>query len=225
MCGRFTLTVGLGEIKDHFQVEEITSLDSVPRYNIAPTQSVPIVVYRENTRRLVSMRWGLIPYWAKDVSIGSRLINARSESLSEKPAFRHSFRRKRCLVPADSFYEWKKDTSGKKQPMRILFAQGDLFAFAGLWDQWTDPEESCTLHTFTIITTSANDKVRPIHPRMPVILDRSEEDLWLDPRIQDPDGLKSLLDPCDPAPMRTYPVSPIVNSPKIDQPECILPME
>lgn len=225
MCGRFTLTVGLGEIKRYFQAEELTQMDHALRYNIAPTQSVPIVVCRENTRRLVPMRWGLIPRWAKDVSIGNRLINARSEGLSEKPAFRHSFRRKRCLVPADSFYEWRKDASGKKQPMRILFAGGGLFAFAGLWDQWTDPGEGHTIHSFTIITTHANDKVRPIHHRMPVILDRSEEDLWLDPGMEDPALLKPLLEPCDPDPMRIHPVSPIVNSPKNDQPECILPLD
>lgn len=225
MCGRFTLTAGLSEIKHRFQIGELTAMGHKPRFNIAPTQSVPVVICRKNTRRLTPMRWGLIPHWARDASVGNRLINARSEGLSEKPAFRHSFRRKRCLVPADSFYEWRQDESGKKQPVRILFKEGGLFAFAGLWEEWTHPKEGHRVYSFTIITTHPNDKIRPIHRRMPVILDRSEENLWLDPGVEEPALLEPLLGPCESGHMRIYPVSPIVNSPKNDQPECILPLD
>lgn len=200
-------------------------MDHSPRYNIAPTQSVPIVVSRENSRALVPMRWGLIPRWAKDPSIGNRLINARSESLSQKPAFRRSFQRRRCLVPADSFYEWQKKASGDKQPIRLTVGEGEIFAFAGLWDQWIHPDDGHRVCSFTIITTRPNDKVRPIHHRMPVILQREEEDLWLDPGVQDPVILRPLLGPCDSENMRIYPVSRMVNSPKNDQPECILPID
>ncbi|PTX51478.1 putative SOS response-associated peptidase YedK [Melghirimyces profundicolus] len=226
MCGRFTLTVGLGEIKERFLVDEVSSMESMdhlPRYNIAPTQSLPIVVREGAVRKLVSMRWGLIPRWATDPSIGNRLINARSETLTQKPAFRRSFQRHRCLVPADSFYEWMKKESGGKQPMRITVEDGGLFAFAGLWDRWTGPEGEA-VYSFTIITTRPNEKVREVHNRMPAILHRSVEDLWLDPDVRDPAVLQPVLEPYEAEDIRIYPVSRIVNSPKNDRPECIRPI-
>ncbi|SDX11123.1 Putative SOS response-associated peptidase YedK [Marininema mesophilum] len=219
MCGRFTLTANLKEIVERFQVEEHGIEAHLPRYNIAPSQEVPVILMEEEQRKLVSMRWGLIPRWAKDPSIGNRLINARSESLTQKPAFRRSFQRYRCLVPADSFYEWKK-VDGTKQPMRIMFTSGELFAFAGLWDCWTE-ESGESYQSFTIITTQANEMVQEIHERMPVILHLAEEAAWLDPDWGDPDLLSPFLEPYEPEAMTMYPVSKAVNTPKNDQAEVI----
>ncbi|MDA8352658.1 MAG: SOS response-associated peptidase [Firmicutes bacterium] len=223
MCGRFTLTVGLGEIQERFRVQEVDPMDHSPRYNIAPTQSLPILVAEQGKRRLVSMRWGLIPRWAKDPSIGNRLINARSETLTQKPAFRRSFQRQRCLVPADSFFEWRKNETGKKEPLRVMLEGGELFGFAGLWDQWTDPQGE-TVHSFTIITTRPNEKMERIHHRMPAILHHAEENLWLDPEIRDPAILQPVLDPIASEDLQIYPVSNIVNSPQNDGPDCIRPI-
>lgn len=198
-------------------------MDHSPRYNIAPTQSLPILVAEQGKRRLVSMRWGLIPRWAKDPSIGNRLINARSETLTQKPAFRRSFQRQRCLVPADSFFEWRKNETGKKEPLRVMLEGGELFGFAGLWDQWTDPQGE-TVHSFTIITTRSNEKMERIHHRMPAILHHAEENLWLDPEIRDPAILQPVLDPIASEDLQIYPVSNIVNSPQNDGPDCIRPI-
>ncbi|QKG83513.1 SOS response-associated peptidase [Kroppenstedtia pulmonis] len=219
MCGRFTLTVGLEEIIQRFQLEHEQDVRHVPRYNIAPTQQVPVIVQSEGERRLVTMRWGLIPRWAKDSGIGSRLINARSETLTQKPAFRRSFFRHRCLVPSDGFFEWTKDEQGKKKPVRIVLEGEDIFAFAGLFDEWQD-QEGRVHHSFTIVTTRSNEKIKPIHHRMPVILHSAEESVWLDLK-QDPDQLQGVMEPRESEIFRIYPVSTLVNSPANDHPNCI----
>ena len=202
-----------------FGVQEITE-DLQPSFNIAPTQNVAVVL-RDGTTRLVSMRWGLIPSWATDPTIGSRLINARSETLTKRSAFKDAFKRRRCLVLADGFYEWQK-TNGKKQPYFIGLKDQSPFAFAGLWERWKNPEgdavESCAL-----ITTDANDIVRPFHDRMPAILQRQEYETWLDLEIQDTMALHKLLQPYPGEAMMAYPVSSFVNNPRNEASRCLDP--
>ncbi len=196
-----------------------------PRFNIPPSQE--LLAVRQNPehggRELVSLRWGLIPAWARDARIGNRLINARAESLAEKPAFRSAFRTRRCLIPADGFFEWKK-RRGKREPYCVRRRDGRPFAFAGLWDQWQSPDgelvESCT-----IITTDANDLIRPFHDRMPVIVDPRDYDRWLDQGPQDPDKLREILKPYPSERLIAYPVSPLVNDPRHDDPDCLEPRE
>jgi putative SOS response-associated peptidase YedK len=220
MCGRYTITVLLNELRERFGFE--TDLESlVPRYNLAPGQVAPVIVAGDNGKVLQEMRWGLIPAWADDPKIGNRLINARSETASRKPSFRAAFRRRRCLVPADGFYEWKKNPgTSKKTPMRIVIGHGEPFAFAGLWEIWMGPNGAPT-NTYTILTTSPNELVQSIHHRMPVILERSAEDRWMDPNRQDPEELTSLLKPYPAGEMRAYPVSTLVNSRANDNPACL----
>ena len=205
-----------------FDLAEIPTL--FPRYNMAPTQEAAVVRVEKpgEPRRLGMLRWGLIPYWAKEASIGNRMINARSESVAEKPAYRFSFRKQRCLIPADGFYEWKKEGKAK-QPYFIHRKDGRPLAFAGLWSRWKDPEKGPT-DTFTILTTSANELVRPLHDRMPVILDPKDFGLWLDPSLEDREKLEPLLAPFDPGQMETFPVSRTVNSPAYDAKDCIAPL-
>ncbi len=187
-------------------------------YNAAPSQSLPVVTNKQpDTIQFFS--WGLQPFWAKDVKSIKRSINARSETLSEKPSFRNLIKTKRCLVPADGFYEWMATPQGKV-PHRILLKSGELFSFAGLWDEWLDKGTGEILYTYTIITTEANDIVKPIHDRMPVILSAEAEELWLDENEKQED-LLSLLKPYPSAEMTVYPVSPLVNSPLNNVPEVI----
>ncbi len=174
-------------------------------------------------RRLDLLRWGLIPYWAKEAKIGNRMINARAESVAEKPAFSWSFKKKRCLVAADGFYEWKKEGKAK-QPFLIRRQDGGPFAIAGLWSSWRDPERGQPVETFTILTTDANDLLRPLHDRMPVIVDPEKFDLWLDPRMEDAMKLLPLLVPHAVDGFETFPVSRAVNSPAHDEPDCIAPL-
>jgi putative SOS response-associated peptidase YedK len=225
MCGRYTLSTPTDEIAALFDLATQMDLPALPeRYNVAPTQESAVVrvVAPGTPRRLDLLRWGLVPYWADDLSIGNRMINARSESVADKPAFRRSFRRQRCLVATDGFYEWKKE--GKlKQPYHIRRKDRQPFAFAGLWERWKNPEGSL-LDTFTILTTSANDLLRPLHDRMPVIVDRRDFALWLDPEVTDPALLQPLLAPAPPGEMETVPVSRTVNSPAYDGPGCIAPL-
>jgi putative SOS response-associated peptidase YedK len=222
MCGRYTLSSGGEELALLFDLSEIPPLP--PRYNLAPTQEAAVVRVERpgEPRRLGLLRWGLIPYWAKEASIGNRMINARSESVAEKPAYRWSFRKQRCLIPADGFYEWKKEGKAK-QPYFIHRKDGKPLAFAGLWARWQDPAKG-PLDTFTILTTDANELVRPLHDRMPVILDPKDFDLWLDPSIENRERLEPLLAPFDPEQMETFPVSRAVNSPANDVAECIAPL-
>lgn len=218
MCGRFTLVADPEKVMNRFQLQEIP-FDLKPRYNIAPGQPIPVILDDSGRRRIGPLRWGLVPAWASDEKIGYKMINARAETLLEKPAFRRLFERKRCIIPADGFYEWKQMDRGK-QPMRITMKNGEPFAFAGLFDTWTRPDGE-RLHTCTIITTRPNQVVADIHDRMPVILRPEDEDLWLDREKYDPDLLQSLLVPYDAGQMRAYPVPTLVGSPKNDVPACI----
>ncbi len=207
----------IGELQNRFEFDG-ERLGYAPSYNIAPTQNVLTVVGGEE-RRGGYMRWGLIPFWAKDKSIGSRMINARAETVAEKPSFHNAFKRRRCLIIADGFYEWQK-VGAKKRPMRIVMQSGEPFAFAGLWETWRDPEGE-VIPSCTIITTSANDLLSPIHDRMPVILPRDVEDFWLDDSVTDPDALTSVLTPYDDEPMDTYEVSTLVNNVRNNGPEVL----
>jgi putative SOS response-associated peptidase YedK len=225
MCGRYTLTVPLSNLVDVFEVPPPV-FDYQPRYNIAPTQEVPVVAQDDRGRRMGLLRWGLIPSWARDPAMGSRLINARSETVAEKPAFRSAFQRRRCLVPADGFYEWKREggaAEGKsaKTPYWIHMASRDPFAFAGLWERW-DPREGPPVHTFTILTTEASKTLRHIHPRMPVILPPEGYGEWLDTAREAPD-LQDLFRPLPGESLEAHPVSTLVNSPRNDDPTCIEP--
>src|SRR6266581_7250696 len=190
MCGRYTLTIDIKTIAEKFGVP--ASLDTSPRYNIAPTQEV-VGILRNGTSHLALLRWGLIPSWAKDESIGSRMINARAETLAEKTSFKGLLRSKRCLVIADGFYEWKS-VNGSKTPMYITLKSGEPFAFAGLWDIWKSPDGQ-QIRTCTIITTEPNELVASIHDRMPVILSADAREEWLDTSVQDVNALLPLLGP------------------------------
>ncbi len=225
MCGRYTLTSKGDEVALLFDLSEIPSLP--PRYNLAPTQEAAVVRVPAPgaLRNLDFLRWGLVPYWADDPKIGNRMINARSEGVADKPAYRWSFRKQRCLIPTDGFYEWKKE--GKlKQPYHIRRKDRRPFAFAGLWARWKPKEggDGQLLDTFTIITTDSNELIRPLHDRMPVILDRESFDLWLDPAVDDRERLQQLLVPYDGSVMETVPVSRAVNSPANDGPDCMEPL-
>jgi putative SOS response-associated peptidase YedK len=224
LCGRYTLTVPLSNLVDSFDVDP-PEFDYPPRYNIAPTQDAPVIAQDADGRRMGLLRWGLVPSWAKDLSMGGRMINARAETVAEKPAFRRAFRHRRCLVPADGFFEWKpgaekEGPKGAKVPHWIHREDREPFGMAGLWERWT-PEEGNPVHTFTIITTDAVPEIRGIHPRMPVILPPGDLDEWLD-SASSVDDLLALLRPNGDG-IRTHPVSSFVNSPRNDGPECILP--
>ena len=219
MCGRFTLRTPANLLVDHFMVG--STPDLVPRYNIAPTQTVPIVRQVPDQRTLFAMRWGLVPYWAADLRVGSRMINARAETVATKPAFRAAFERRRCVVPADGYYEWLRDGK-RKQPFLIHLNDDQPFGMAGLWEKWrpkTGSDEP-TVESFTIITTTANDDTEGVHDRMPVILDPRDYDRWIDPENDDKKSLQDLLRPYD-KPLRVEPVNPIVNNVKNDVPECV----
>ena len=218
MCGRFVLFSSLEELREAFAVQQVR-YQVEPSYNVAPTQTVAVVVQREGVNTLEKMRWGLIPAWAKDPAIGSRMINARAETVGEKPSFKRPLKDRRCLVVANGFYEWQK-TGQAKIPMFIRLKSGQPFGFAGLYDVWTSPEgESVT--SCTIITTSANDLMQPIHDRMPVILPKPHESTWLNPAIQGAADVLPLLVPYSAAEMEAYPVSRLVNSPGNNSPDLI----
>ncbi len=220
MCGRYTLTPEQKAIQAEFKVKPGHYVHE-PRYNIAPSQPAPVIV-REDENVIKTMKWGLVPYWAKDPKIGFKLINARAETIAEKPSFKTAFKKRRCLVIADGFYEWVKAQGRRvKIPHRFVLQSEKLFSFAGLWDVWKTPEGK-PLETFTIITTGPNELMKPIHDRMPVILRREDEDLWLDPRA-DEKTLLSLLKPYDPGLMEEYEVSIKVNSPREESPDLIKP--
>jgi putative SOS response-associated peptidase YedK len=221
MCGRYSLTTPVEGMRRLFDFPELPNL--APRYNIAPTQEAPVIRRDEQgARHMALLRWGLIPSWAKDRAIGNRLINARSETVASKPAFRGAFRSRRCLVPADGFYEWQSE-GGKKLPWRIGLAGGASFAFAGLWERWQDKTENAGVESFTIITTDANETVRPIHGRMPVILAPGDHEQWL--AASDPARLAGLLRPYAGRDLRAYRVGTAVNSPRNDGPACIAPLD
>ena len=219
MCGRFTLTVDPQQLQESFPWIAI-SKDYQRRYNVAPTQQIAIVA-NNGEQRIEYYVWGLIPFWAKDPNLGLRLINARSETIAEKPAFRSSFQKKRCLILADGFYEWSSSPESKaKTPMYIRLKSHKPFAFAGLWDIWTSPNGN-EIRSCTIITTSPNPLMAPIHNRMPVILSPEEYQAWITPGQIQPSTLVPLLDPYPADEMEAFPVSRLVNSPNNDSPACI----
>jgi len=218
MCGRFTLRASSRAVAQEFGLADQPEL--FPHFNVAPTQQVAVVRQRadDGGKELAFLRWGLIPAWADDPSIGNRLINARSETAATKPSFRRAFRSRRCLVVADGYYEWQK-VDGRKQPY-FIGLQGDRpFGLAGLWERWEkhgEPVESCT-----ILTTDANELMQPIHERMPVIVPADQYDLWLDPRFGDTVKLGKLLRPYSSKEMVSYWVSTLVNNPRNDVPQCV----
>jgi putative SOS response-associated peptidase YedK len=221
MCGRFTLRNTSDEIARVFNIQAFEApLDA--RYNIAPQQTVLAVVQREESYVATPMRWGLVPFWAKDDAIGNQLINARAETLADKPSFKRPLKCQRCLVVADGFYEWRK-ADGRKVPIFIHRKDDQPFGFAGLYDTWQAPDGQ-PLTTCTIITTTPNALLRPIHERMPVILPRDAQSLWLDPANQDVDELVALLKPFAGDELEAYEVSRFVNAPENDSPECIAPL-
>ena len=224
MCGRYRLSRRKQIIEEHFESAPWDD-DWSPRYNIAPTQQVPVIRQhpKEPVRELSMMRWGLIPSWAKDSSIATQMINARSETAATKPAFRDALQSRRCLVPADGFYEWAR-TGKVKQPYCFEVNGGELFAFAGLWDRWKDPAGKW-LETCSILTTAPNAVTSAVHDRMPVILDPDGYDLWLDPGMKDGAAATELLRPCDARLMRCYPVSTRINRVANDDEECCAPVD
>lgn len=230
MCGRFTLKQSAAAIAQAFDVPSVPDL--APQYNIAPTQMVTTVLIdpQSNQRQVQQLRWGLIPSWAKDPAIGAKLINARSETVTEKPSFRSAFKRRRCLVVADGFYEWQRQ-QGKKQPFYFHLQDGKPFGFAGLWEKWrylrqpeagTPSEEEIT--SCTILTTTANELLQPIHDRMPVIVAPDDYNLWLDPQLQTPQPLQHILLPYPAQAMTAYPVSTLVNNSQHNTRECVIPV-
>ncbi len=233
MCGRFTLTANPERLAESFPGVDFSSLGPslgappAPRYNIAPSRPVAAILNRDPARA-VSLRWGLVPHWARDPATGNRMINARAESLAERPSFRESMRKRRCLVPADGFYEWGMVEAGRggkrprKIPMYVKLASGAPFAFAGLWDTWhpgKDEVVSCA-----IITTEPNSLLRGIHDRMPVILPPERYSDWLDPGERKPETLEDMLRPYPADRMTAYRVSTRVNDPRVDDPRCIEPV-
>ena len=217
MCGRYTLIADLGDLAQRFEFDG-TDFSYDPGYNIAPTESV-LTVRNLEGREAAFMRWGLIPFWAKNSKIGARMINARAETVTEKPAFRNALKKRRCLVLADGYYEWQKTPLGKR-PYRIILKAGEPFAMAGLWETWKDPQGN-VVPSCTIITTAANDFLAPIHNRMPVILPREYEDLWLDMDVDDGAALTQMLIPSPDDVLDAYQVSTLVNYARNNGPEII----
>lgn len=215
MCGRYVLSATPEQLQQEFNLAELPTIES--RYNIAPSQPMAIIT-NDAPQEVTLVKWGLVPHWSKDPAIGNKMINARSETAAEKPSFRTSFKYRRCLIPASGFYEWKKTDNGKV-PQYIYLQDEPVFSFAGLWSVWTDPEGG-ELWTATILTTDANDKMKSLHDRMPVILPRESRELWLD-KEADPAALQSLMKPYDKGTIEYYPVSKAVNKPANDNPTLI----
>lgn len=222
MCGRFSQQRPASELSEIFAAEPLAD-DLGPRYNVAPTDEAFVVVQREERRGLTAYRWGLIPHWAKDARAGSRMFNARAETITTSPAFRDAFKRKRCLVPVDSFYEWKREGT-IRQPYRISRADGQPLALAGLWAGWKDPMTEQVRRTFTIVTTSPNTAMAALHDRMPVIIATDAWDRWLEPEPADMSELQGLLAPSNAIALDIQAVSRLVNDVRNDGPELIQPI-
>jgi len=222
MCGRFSLALSPSQWTEYFGLPE--SPDLPARYNVAPGQDIPILREEEENRRLALLRWGLIPFWAKDKSIGNRMINARAESLSEKPAFRKAFKTQRCIIPASGFYEWQKTEKGKK-PYYLFRSDRNPISLAGLWERWTDRETGEMIESCAIITTSASPSLKEIHDRMPVILNEVKTRQWLDPGARDTGELLEILESPGDVELDRYQVSDYVNSVRNDGERCIKPKE
>lgn len=224
MCGRYTLSTPSDLLADLMEVQETPELSQ--RFNIAPTQEAPILRLADEAsfhREIELLKWGLVPFWAKDPTIGNRMINARAETVAEKPSFRNSFKKRRCIVLADGFYEWQK-TAGSKQPYFFRLQSQQPFGMAGLWDSW-EKGDGEPLETFTILTTQPNELVATAHHRMPVILSRRDIQLWLDPAADSGSAFGTFWDPYPAAEMEGFPVSTYVNSPANDTPRCIEPLK
>lgn len=220
MCGRFAVTATPSMLAAHFGLSE--PVEFTPNYNITPSQQIPVVRSLDGKRGLFLMRWGLIPHWAKDVKIGYKLINARAGTVFDKPAFREAIKKRRCLIPASGFFEWKK--AGKmKQPYFVALRGQDLFAFAGLWEFWHKSKEEIVA-SCSILTTDANEIMAPIHHRMPAIIAPENYDAWLRPDAR-PEDLSRLLKPFRAAAMKAYPVSQAINNPKNNSAACLAPLE
>lgn len=227
MCGRFTLRTPMNVLATQFMLESVPQWH--PRFNICPSQQVPIIRSRDASRKreCVTLRWGLIPSWAKDANAASRAINARAETAAVKPTFRSAIKRRRCLVPVDGFFEWQRDGKSK-QPFYVHCAGHEAFALAGLWESWHDPSPTDPpqiIESFSILTTNANVFMQSIHDRMPVILDPKDHDTWLDPELHEVSLLEPLLAPCDEDLLVMYPVSTYVNSPTHDSEVCMRPLD
>lgn len=215
MCGRFSLTPKIEQVIQKLNI--INSIDYAPNYNIAPSQDIVVVRNSGDKLEISTMRWGLIPFWMKELPKSNNLINARSETVASKPSFRNAYRKRRCLIPADGFYEWQKLENGK-QPYYIQLKNKDIFTFAGLWEQWQGEDQ--TIESCTILTTDANEDMKPIHHRMPVIIDQNQFHRWFD--NADP---QDLLIPYPKGKLHAYAVSKFVNTPTNNGPNCVDPME
>jgi putative SOS response-associated peptidase YedK len=217
MCGRFVANIPADVLKGIFALIETPQIE--PRYNVAPTQQVAVVRNQGDRNRLDLLKWGLVPTWSKDLSFGSHLINARSETVAEKPTFRHAIKYRRCIIPISGFYEWLR-SGGKKQPYYIQLADQSPMCLAGVWESWKAPDGS-ELETFAILTTSANKLVESIHDRMPVILYPDTFNLWLSHNMHDPEQLQPLYQPFPAEEMHAFKVPDLVNNPRFDSPACI----
>jgi putative SOS response-associated peptidase YedK len=224
MCGRFTNRAKPEQIGGEFKVGKKNPDLYRARYNIAPAQMIEVVFAPENERLLSELKWGLVPSWAKEPEIGNRMINARAETLTEKPSFRDAFKKRRCIIPASGFYEWRKKGSGAKQPFYFYLREKEVFGFAGLWEEWIDKRTGDVLETCTIITTAANDVLKPVHDRMPVILKAADYDRWLDPKENNTERLQKLLAPYPAGEMDSHAVGTGVNIPESDSAELIEPL-
>jgi putative SOS response-associated peptidase YedK len=231
MCGRITQQRPSSELADIFGAEDLAE-EPGGRFNVAPTDQAAVVVQRDERRALTSYRWGLIPHWSESPNTGNRMFNARAESIDHTPAFRYAFQKRRCLVPADAFYEWRRsvDARGKtvRQPFAVVRQDGRPLALAGLWAGWKDDDTGEIIRSFTIVTTAANDLMRPIHDRMPVVVPESAWERWLDPtRTEAPAlaELKGLLVPAEDGWLEAYPVSRRVNDVRNDDPTLVVPIE
>jgi putative SOS response-associated peptidase YedK len=226
VCGRFTTTTPAEDLARYFNVDEVVLEEQRPRWNVAPTDTVAGIADRDGVRRMGAFRWGLVPFWAKDPSVGSRMINARGETIRERPAYARPFERRRCIVPADGYYEWRSapdGAKGKKQPFHISRTDGEPLALAALWDSWRPRRGSDDgrLVSCALITTAANDLLRPLHDRMPVVLPAAAWDAWLDPANDDLDGLAALLVPAPDALLEAVPVAGAVGDVRNDGPELL----
>jgi len=223
MCGRFTLTLEAAVLQQQLRLIQVPE-EWIPRYNISPSQNIAVIRDADEPK-LDMLRWGLIPFWAKSVDVGYSMINARAETIAEKPSYKQSFKMRRCLIPADGFYEWKKSPDKKvpSTPFYIKLKSDPLFFFAGIWDAWKQPGTEEIIQSCTIITTSPNSLMTPIHDRMPVIFDKALAWEWLKPNAEA--DLLGMLNPYDPALMTAYSVSRLVNSPSNDMPACIEPAQ
>lgn len=222
MCGRFSQQRPTSELAEIFDAEDLVDAPG-GHFNVAPTDDAAVVVQREEKRAVTAYRFGLIPHWADSAKVGNRMINARAETMERSPAFRYAFRRRRCLVPVDAFYEWQRD--GKiKRPFAITNSAGRPIALAGLWSGWRDPDTDQLVRSFAIVTTAPNDLLRPIHDRMPVVVPEADWERWLDPTIEDPAKLKDLLVPAQDSALEAYPISRLVNDVRNDGPQLLEPI-